>query len=129
MTEERKRILRRDWPQGVPTREIKKRMDQLPGDPVPLASLGYAAARLFVRRPKGHPRGAHYDCPPDADYERPDCYWDPVEATLEDVADWAASENMMFRSWDDLPAINARRERLYLAPYCRWYPTKGRRAA
>jgi hypothetical protein len=46
---------------------------------------------------------------------------------FDHVAAWGAQRGISFNSWDDLPAINARRDRLQLSPFKREFPMKGRR--
>lgn len=49
----------------------------------------------------------------------------PVLADLEQVRTWAAERGVEFRDWDDLRAVNSRRERLGLAPFARKFLQKG----
>jgi hypothetical protein len=44
---------------------------------------------------------------------------EPIAADFEQVRRWAAERGIVFASWDDLPAVNRRRERLGLAAFKR----------
>lgn len=44
---------------------------------------------------------------------------DPIGVSFNDVQRWAAVRNLVFKSWDDLPKINKRREEFELAPFKR----------
>lgn len=48
-----------------------------------------------------------------------------VAAGFETVRRWAGERGIQFAQWDDLPAVNARRERLGLAWFKRDFPVKG----
>jgi len=43
--------------------------------------------------------------------------FEPVEVTFEAVKRWAAQRNLTFKTWDDLRAINQRREQFELPPF------------
>lgn len=52
-----------------------------------------------------------------------------VEATFEDVAEWAAANGVWFTDWAHLQHVNEVRARSVnpvLLPFERWYPRKGR---
>lgn len=44
-------IMKRDWPNGIDSDEIKRRIDSTEGLPVPLVCIKNRARRLGVRRP------------------------------------------------------------------------------
>lgn len=54
----------------------------------------------------------------DKDYE-------PIVADFDQIQVWAFARGAKFDSWDDLPGINRRRERIGLPDFARKYPTKG----
>jgi hypothetical protein len=61
------------------------------------------------RKPVAHEAGADDD---EADFE-------PQEVDFNQVVAWAAVRNIRFKSWDDLPAINRRREEFELPTFKR----------
>jgi len=50
---------------------------------------------------------------------------EPIAADFEQVRRWAAERGAAFGSWDDLPEINRRRERLGLATFKRVFGPRG----
>lgn len=51
---------------------------------------------------------------------------EPIEADFTAVLDWAEPRGILFKEWNDIPRVNAIRERLNLLPFKRQFPTKGR---
>lgn len=50
---------------------------------------------------------------------------EPVFAGFEHVRSWAGQRGVPFQTWDDLPAVNSRRERLGLPRFKREFATRG----
>jgi hypothetical protein len=53
----------------------------------------------------------------------------PVDVTYDLVARWAGERGIAFLSWDDLPRVNAKRERLELPPFRRKFTGRPIRGA
>jgi hypothetical protein len=51
---------------------------------------------------------------------------EPIAADITAVRAWAGQRGLPFLSWDDLPRVNDRRERLGLPAFKRDYPQRGR---
>lgn len=51
---------------------------------------------------------------------------DAEAADFTAVLDWAEPRGILFKEWNDIPRVNAIRERLNLLPFKRQFPTKGR---
>jgi hypothetical protein len=71
-----------------------------------------AAVPPLARPPVAHEVGPDDD---EADFE-------PQEVDFNQAQRWAAQRHVEFRSWDDLPKINARREAFELPPFKRKMP-------
>lgn len=82
----------------------------LPAPERPPAAATVPAKPVAVnRQPVAHEAGPEDD---EADFE-------PQEVEFNQVVAWAAVRNIRFKSWDDLPAINRRREEFELPTFKR----------
>lgn len=61
------------------------------------------------------PRPVAHEAGPDDD----EANFEPVEVDFNQIVAWASVRNLHFKSWDDLPAINLRREAFELPPFKR----------
>jgi hypothetical protein len=75
-------------------------------------------AELLAERPRPVAREAGTDDKVEADYE-------PLVVDFNQVAAWAATRSLRFKSWDDLPKINERREQCELPTFARKMPRIG----
>jgi hypothetical protein len=164
-TPERNAIIRRDYPLGVSTEEIRRRLHALPGREVRRDRIAIQAHKLGV----GRPTGAACDRPPAEPLSQPLASvpaltfpspvptpskptapqpksrmealamvsrsispqpafdpGDPVAADFNQVGHWAGQRGLQFSTWDDLPAVNRKREALSLPPFKRSFPMRGR---
>jgi hypothetical protein len=140
-TPERNAIIRRDYPLGVSTEEIRRRLHALPGREVRRDRIAIQAHKLGV----GRPTGAACDRPPAEPLSQPQSRMealamvsrsispqpafdpgDPVAADFNQVGHWAGQRGLQFSTWDDLPAVNRKREALSLPPFKRSFPMRGR---
>ncbi len=109
-------VMRRDWPGGVPVRDILAKLNRLPGPPILLAHVSPRASKMGLRRPQGHqgaPRGQgnpNEGAPIAAPLD-----WEPTETTAEVIAEWARDRGMTGRV--TLSAINERRRELGLPEF------------
>lgn len=81
-----------------------------------LAKLRANAAKARVARQR----------PPDP-ADRPYPSGGAISVDFDTVALWACERGILWASWDDLPRVNARRDRAGLLPFKRLFPVKGRR--
>lgn len=94
---------------------VSSHPDILPPDPKPATVL----AGVMVSPPPPPPP---LPVKPKASFAAPhiiDEDYAPVAVTFSKVSAWAMVRKLKFSSWDDLPAINARREAFELPPFKR----------
>jgi len=99
---------------------LKALLEELPSAPVPERMIAVKAGALGLRRPDGFPRGRRAldgDLAPEPEPD-PAAY-EPIEADLATIAAWAGPRGLTVKTWDDLPAVNRRREHLRLPPFKR----------
>jgi hypothetical protein len=145
-TPERNAILRRDYPAGVSIEVILQRLHTLPGRTVPRDRVAVQAGKLGFNR-GGLIKPTQSPEPPVPAVNRMDVLRQvaasinareaaprvgidpgaPISADFEQVRRWAAERGVQFGDWDDLPAVNSRRERLGLPSFKREFAMIGRR--
>lgn len=126
-TDERKAVLIELYPTSRTPVSILTELRQLPGPEVPSwGNVGsYAAVTFGLRRPQSAPTApsklARAMTMPPQDEAIPKAY-EPIEVDFDQVAQWAGSSGITFKTWDDLPHVNAKREALSIPTFKRKLP-------
>ncbi len=119
-TDERKAVVRREWPRGTEAPEILRMLKALPGKPLPAPAvrrLGIKAAELGLRRPE-QPAAPRTTIPARV----PAVATGPVQAEWEQLERWAADRGFAQRldhrdREASLALVNAKRRELGLPPF------------
>ena len=136
-TEERKAVLEKHYPTVLRTEQILELLNMLPGPRVPFTRVAIQAGKMGLNRPPEYGWSHRRDLPPKpsridiirqvaASMTNAKSSFEAVSADFATVRRWAGERGVQFETWDDLPAVNERRERLEIAPFKREFPTKGR---
>ena len=116
-TEERDDIIRRDWPTKATVHDVQAKLAALPGPRILTMAIYRRAKVLGVVRP---PRD-------DTHLEKLNTLSSqPIAADFDQVRRWAAEKGVRFDTWEDLPAVNDARDRIFLPTFKRLFPTRGR---
>lgn len=139
----RNEIICREWPRGTGVKEIEAMLNELPGAPIASDRIPGQAARLDVHRPGRNPSNpfalkqdltqvppkdrmsvlrqvAASLKPPPIPATMPGAA--PIAVEFEQVRRWAGERGMQFRTWEDLPQVNRKREQLGQATFKRNFP-------